>query len=111
MTDPDHTRCDLMIFGALGDLARRKLFPALYQLERAQLLANGSRILALARRDHSRDDVRQQIADNLKKWVPAEEFEQSAVQRLLQRIDYQNLDFSCRDSFPQLNGWRDVEDN
>jgi glucose-6-phosphate 1-dehydrogenase len=27
--------CDLVIFGAKGDLARRKLLPSLYQLEKA----------------------------------------------------------------------------
>ncbi|NQD96588.1 hypothetical protein HP532_28425, partial [Pseudomonas sp. CrR25] len=27
--------CTLALFGALGDLALRKLFPALYQLDRA----------------------------------------------------------------------------
>lgn len=39
--------CTLMIFGALGDLALRKLFPALYQLDRAALLCAGIRVLAL----------------------------------------------------------------
>ena len=98
MTKSDHTRCDLIIFGALGDLANRKLFPALYQLERAELLAEGSRVLALARREHSNDDVRQQIADNLRQRVPTEEFQQSVVERLLKRVEYRSLDFSCRES-------------
>ena len=30
--------CTFALFGALGDLALRKLFPALYQLDRANLL-------------------------------------------------------------------------
>jgi len=50
MVDREETRCDLMMFGALGDLAQRKLFPALYQLEYAGLLHAGTRILAIARR-------------------------------------------------------------
>ena len=37
------------LFGALGDLALRKLFPALYQLDRAGLLHAQTRVLALAR--------------------------------------------------------------
>ena len=41
--------CTFALFGALGDLALRKLFPALYQLDRAGLLHDGTRILALAR--------------------------------------------------------------
>ena len=31
---------DLVIFGGLGDLAGRKLLPALYQIERAGLLSD-----------------------------------------------------------------------
>ena len=41
--------CTFALFGALGDLALRKLFPALYQLDRAGLLHDDTRILALAR--------------------------------------------------------------
>ena len=44
---------DLVIFGALGDLSNRKLFPALYQLDRAGLLDDSVRIAALARDDVS----------------------------------------------------------
>ena len=41
--------CTFALFGALGDLALRKLFPALYQLDRTGLLHADTRILALAR--------------------------------------------------------------
>jgi hypothetical protein len=41
--------CTFALFGALGDLALRKLFPALYQLDRANLLHEDTRMLALAR--------------------------------------------------------------
>ncbi|MET1069945.1 MAG: glucose-6-phosphate dehydrogenase, partial [Pseudomonas prosekii] len=41
--------CTFALFGALGDLALRKLFPALYQLDGAGLLHEDSRIIALAR--------------------------------------------------------------
>ena len=41
--------CTFALFGALGDLALRKLFPALYQLDRANLLHPETRLLALAR--------------------------------------------------------------
>lgn len=41
--------CTFALFGALGDLALRKLFPALYQLDRAGLLHEDTHLLALAR--------------------------------------------------------------
>ncbi len=34
--------CDFVLFGALGDLARRKLLPCLYQLEKAELIHPGN---------------------------------------------------------------------
>ena len=40
--------CTLALFGALGDLALRKLFPALYQLDRAGLLPADTRSPATA---------------------------------------------------------------
>ncbi|NMC74609.1 MAG: glucose-6-phosphate dehydrogenase [Geobacteraceae bacterium] len=41
--------CGLIIFGASGDLARRKLVPAVYRLFRQQLLPRGFFVLGLAR--------------------------------------------------------------
>lgn len=40
--------CDLVIFGAKGDLARRKLLPSLYQLEKAGHIHPDTRIMASA---------------------------------------------------------------
>ena len=65
MVNKSNTRCDLMMFGALGDLAQRKLFPALYQLERANLLADGSRVLAIARTETDTGGVRKQLLEKL----------------------------------------------
>jgi glucose-6-phosphate 1-dehydrogenase len=43
------TAVDLIIFGASGDLSARKLFPALFQLERLNLLQKDLRIRSLSR--------------------------------------------------------------
>ena len=64
MGSPD-TACDLILFGAMGDLASKKLFPALYQLHRAGLLAADTRILALARRGYSTPETRDIIPEKL----------------------------------------------
>ena len=41
--------CDLVVFGTQGDLARRKLIPSLYQLEKAELIAPETTIVGVAR--------------------------------------------------------------
>ena len=43
--------CDLVIFGAKGDLARRKLLPSLYQLEKAGQIHADTRIIGVGRAD------------------------------------------------------------
>jgi glucose-6-phosphate 1-dehydrogenase len=44
---------DLVLFGAAGDLSRRKLLPALMHLDYSGLLPENLRILALSREDMS----------------------------------------------------------
>lgn len=105
------TRCDIMLFGALGDLAQRKLFPAFYQLERAGLLAEGSKILALARRDLDTDTVRKRLLEKLEQYVKPEEFDSSLAESFLQRVEYRILDFRHTQGFEMLNEWRDAHSN
>ncbi len=50
--------CLLTVFGALGDLAGRKLFPALFNLHRRKLLHDNSGIVGCGRRPMSHDDFR-----------------------------------------------------
>ena len=48
--------CTMVIFGATGDLTKRKLFPALYQLAAEHLLGPGFAVLAVGR-ESSIDDA------------------------------------------------------
>ncbi len=41
--------CAVVVFGATGDLTKRKLFPALYQLAAEHLIASGFAVLAVGR--------------------------------------------------------------
>jgi len=45
--------CDVVIFGGVGDLAMRKLLPALYHLDMDGLLAPTTRVVGASRRDMS----------------------------------------------------------
>ncbi|MFX8466463.1 hypothetical protein ABTL61_19795, partial [Acinetobacter baumannii] len=53
---------DLVIFGAGGDLAMRKLFPALGQRNREGVLPEESRILAVVRKQEDVEGLPKQIA-------------------------------------------------
>ncbi|PAU54919.1 glucose-6-phosphate dehydrogenase [Pseudomonas sp. PIC25] len=85
--------CTFALFGALGDLALRKLFPALYQLDRAGLLHADTRILALAR---DVGDERKHLAfidEHLRRHVPNKEIDETVMQRFQARLSYLTMDF------------------
>ena len=49
---------DLVVFGATGDLAQRKLLPALYHRDATGQIPDEARILGVSRRRLSDDDFR-----------------------------------------------------
>ena len=73
--------CTLALFGALGDLALRKLFPALYQLDRAGLLHEDTQLLALAREGGDPATHLSTIDSHLRRYLPAPELDEAVMQR------------------------------
>ena len=47
MDEKKYKPCDLVIYGALGDLSRRKLMMSLYQLDKSKLLEPQTRIIGV----------------------------------------------------------------
>ncbi|MEI6895040.1 MAG: glucose-6-phosphate dehydrogenase [Colwellia sp.] len=92
---------DVVIFGALGDLSRRKLLPALYQLEVCGLIHKDSRIVGAARQEHSIDAFKNIVVETLNKFVK-ETIDDEVLTRFIQRLVYQKLDFKDSSSFKDL---------
>lgn len=103
---PD-TEVDLALFGALGDLSLRKLFPALFQLDREELLPASTRVLGLARQDYDTATFRDKVGEALKKRVKASELDKEVLQRFLERLDYAQVDFTRVEGFEALRRWRE----
>jgi glucose-6-phosphate 1-dehydrogenase len=59
----------IVIFGASGDLTRRKLLPSLYDLYRKERLPDKWRIVGVARSDHSDDSFREHIESGIKEFA------------------------------------------
>ncbi len=98
---------DLIIFGASGDLSARKLFPALYQLDKAQLLPEGLRIAAIARDDTDREGflskLHGRMVANMGDGAPSAE-EWQHYSRL---FSYIKMDFSQANDYTDLKSWLD----
>jgi glucose-6-phosphate 1-dehydrogenase len=60
--------CTVVIFGASGDLTRRKLMPALYNLAVSRALPGGFAVVGQARRDRSHDQFRAEMKEAVSKF-------------------------------------------
>jgi glucose-6-phosphate 1-dehydrogenase len=67
--EPTPGATTLVIFGASGDLTRRKLLPALYSLSRGQRLPARFAVVGVARSEVSDEQFRQQFQDSLAEFV------------------------------------------
>ncbi len=94
--------CTLALFGALGDLALRKLFPALYQLDRENLLHRDTRVLALARDEGAPAEHLATLEQRLRLAVPAKEWDDVVWQRFRERLDYLSMDFLDPQAYVRL---------
>ena len=92
---------DLVLFGGTGDLAWRKLMPALFQAFRHGSLPEGGRIIGVARDDLSDDSYRELIqsrfaaVEGAKRPTP-EEFKQFASMLYFLRMDLSKPDDYAR---------------
>ncbi|MBX5448388.1 MAG: glucose-6-phosphate dehydrogenase (NADP(+)), partial [Acidothermus cellulolyticus] len=61
--------CGLVIFGVTGDLSRKKLMPAIYDLANRGLLPPGFALVGFARRDWANEDFAQVVHDAVKQYA------------------------------------------
>ena len=63
--------CVMVIFGATGDLTKRKLFPALYNLAKDNFLSESFAIVGVGRQEMESNEFRRQMTENLKEFAGA----------------------------------------
>lgn len=61
--------CVMVIFGATGDLTKRKLFPALYNLAKDDFLPHSFAIVGVGRQEMTSEEFRSQMLANLREFV------------------------------------------
>lgn len=88
----------LVIFGITGDLAQRKLLPALYQLAKAGDLPEQLHIVGISRRDVSKTDVFKQ----LKEFVGESGYDNDIEARLQKATEMRQMDLLDKTSYEQL---------
>src|SRR3954462_12894958 len=83
-----------VLFGATGDLAHRKVVPALFQLWRTHLLPPEFTIVAVGRREYADDAFREELKGALDKYSRVQPVDPETWQDMAQRIVYHRGDFN-----------------
>jgi glucose-6-phosphate 1-dehydrogenase len=90
---------DLVIFGATGDLARRKILPGLYRRFQAGQMPGTSRIIGAARADLTEAAFRDQVRAAIVEFIAKERQDTKAIEAFLAQISYVAIDATG------TNGW------
>jgi glucose-6-phosphate 1-dehydrogenase len=88
---------DIVVFGGLGDMAQRKLIPALYRSEVGNQFAQSSKIYLISLEEMSLNACLEIVKSALKSYLKTAEFEQGYWQAFADRIEYCNIDLAMND--------------
>lgn len=109
--------CVVVIFGATGDLTRRKLLPALYRLARQRLLPAEFAVLGTSRHDMDDEEFRLKMREALNEFSE-EEIDEAAWDSfatglfyLRGEFDDQQLYLQIKEKLREINAVRNTQDN
>ena len=91
----------IVLFGATGDLATKKLIPAIYDLANRGLLAPGSGLVGFARRDWAAEHFQERVAEAVKEYSRTG-FREDVWKQLLEGIRFVGGDLADDEAFTQL---------
>src|SRR5579872_4803989 len=98
--------CVMIIFGATGDLTKRKLVPALYNLANEKLLAKDFALIGVARNELSGDQYREKMTADIHEFgeFGAGKLDEDLWKWFIGRTDYISGDFSDPNLYQSLKG-------
>src|SRR5215468_7321083 len=101
--------CAMVIFGAGGDLTKRLVAPALYNLVIAKRLPGGFRLVGIDHRNTTAEDWRKSLTDMMNEFVAshdgefqADRIDQAAWRWLTDRMTYLQGDFADPQTYSRL---------
>jgi glucose-6-phosphate 1-dehydrogenase len=93
----------IIIFGAGGDLASRKLFPSVYQLARWGHLPPAYRVIGVGRAGQSHEEFRRIVKERVMELSPESIDDSAHFDEFCSRLFYVNVELDKVDGFYALN--------
>ncbi|KAG0162026.1 hypothetical protein DFQ30_004418, partial [Apophysomyces sp. BC1015] len=100
--DSADSALDMIIFGGGGDLSARKLLPALYMAYLHDNLPADTRIIAIGRKDFSRDQYLAFIDAHSRPFVDSSALDVQAWDRFLALFNYVRIDMDSSAGYANL---------
>lgn len=92
----------MVLFGATGDLAKRKLFPALYALVRDGLVHEHFAVIGVGRSEMGHSEFRKMVRDSIADHSRLSIQDGREWEKFIERIDYVALDVKNADTYSKL---------
>jgi glucose-6-phosphate 1-dehydrogenase len=102
--------CALVIFGGSGDLSKRKLIPALYNLERDGTLPEGVPIVGVGLEPWTRDVFRATHKEATGKFSRSKPLDEKVWERFAGRLDYVSGDLGKPETYASLRARLEAAD-
>ncbi len=93
---------DLVLFGGTGDLAMRKLLPAMYFRHHEAQLPDEGRIICIARSDLTTEQFVAQMEEAARRYIKPEEFHEETWRTYCERIVYAQVDITDQSHYDKL---------
>ncbi|WP_026583169.1 glucose-6-phosphate dehydrogenase [Bacillus sp. J33] len=91
-----------VLFGASGDLAKRKIFPALFNLYRSQKLPQSFSVIGVGRDEFSDGEFQSRVIDSLYTFSRHLVNDKSKKEEFVKAFRYCQLDFTHTESYQKL---------
>ncbi len=94
--------CAIVIFGASGDLAKRKLIPAIYEMAREKLFDEHSYVVGFSRSQRTDEEFRKECRQGLEEFSRTK-FDEALWKQLEGRLYYTAADYGSFDDHEKLS--------
>jgi len=102
---------NIYVFGGTGDLAQRKILPALYRHDKDLIIDKLTSIISIGSKDYSQDSYKEFVKSSLINHSNCLDFQEDAWDRFSKRISYVQLDVNDKQNWYKIHPGKDEVNN
>lgn len=100
-----------VVFGGTGDLAHRKIYPAIYNLHLSGQLPKNFALVSIGRKDKTEESFRNEAAASIKQFTRSNRGKEEDISRVVSNFYYHRIDFTQSEDYHRLKDYLDNLDS